>query len=662
MKSKLLFLFTLALAGIFISCSSIPPESASGSLSAKTLSLVKNAVFEVVIEKPVNDPTVYEKELEWDKVPFVIRNDKYYSIGTAFAISTTELITAFHVIDLGNESLINNKYYVRDSEGEVYEVDMVTGGSREKDYLIFTIKGNASFAEFFEFERNFKTGDPVLSIGNALGEGIVIRNGLVLGTIPEEDSGRWDLLKSSADGNPGNSGGPLVTPDGKVVALVTGLNDNILYSVPSGVILDDGRSSLSFRVKLQYGHLILANKLFSIFETAPLLPDTYAGVRKSIREAYEVAYDSAMSALFDEAPEYLTGPNNTYLLSSSLSSSFPEISFVDPNDDNWKLSGLEKKNYPLDNDGRLMHASVSGINFYKIKRPGHVSLEKINTDPKYIMDLILQTIRTERTLWGNDKYRILSFGEPYATGSYKDAIGRTWITAYWALGFTDKVQIMYILPLPSGPAILSTIQDSSSLFIYKWDLQKSCDHVFAPYDGSFAEWNDFTDLNSYIPDFLSDLNFEWKDSEQSFSFNNGPISISADRQVFDWVNDSQLFLAPSWYKQNNRLEFGVRKLTLNRDPRNKEFIVFYRNIKPDPKLGSNAMENWNDLIVEKYPFDGKPVISVKDNTGSAGAVIRAREPNPETVHSLYLSMVDPLNEDNIAKRFDALKQRIIIMN
>ena len=662
MNKKLVYLLIAAIMGLVISCTSVPNDSASGPLSAKTLNLVKNAVFEVVIEKPENDPTVYEKELDWDKVPYVIRNDKYYSIGTAFAISSTELITAFHVIDLGSESLINNRYYVRDSEGKVYEVDRISGGSNEKDYLIFTIKGREPFNDFFQFERSYKVGDPVFSIGNALGEGIVIRNGLVLGTIPEEDSGRWDLLKSSADGNPGNSGGPLVTPDGKVIALVTALNDNILYSTPSDVILDDKRSSLSYRIKLQYGHLILANTLYSIFETSPLLPDTYAGVRKSIHEAYAREYDEVMSALFEEAPEYLTGTNNVYLLNSSLSSSFPEISFVDPNDDNWKLSGLERKSYALDDDGRLMHASVSGINFYKLKRPNSVPLEKINTDPKYIMDLILHTIRTERTLWGNDKYRILSFGEPSATGSYKDAIGRTWITAYWALGFVDKVQIMYILPLPNGPAVLSTIQDSASLFIYEWDMQKSCDHIFASYDGSFAEWKDFVASGRYIPEFLSDLHFEWKDTEQSFSFNNGPLYISADRQVFDWGNDSQLFLAPSWYKQNNKLEFGVRKLTLNRDPRNKEFIVFYRNIKPDPKLGSNAMENWNDLVVEKYPFDGKPVISAKDNTGFAGAVIKAQQPNPDIIHSLYLSMADPLDEENLSQRLNAIKQKLIIRN
>ncbi|MDR2922584.1 MAG: serine protease [Treponema sp.] len=643
-----------------LSCTSLKqPSGAAGLLPPATLNLVQNAVFEVVIEKPAEDATVYEKKLNWDLVPFVIRNDKYYSIGTAFAVSQTELVTAFHVINLGYESMVFTKYYIRDAKGNVYEVDQVIDGSNEKDYLIFTVKGK-TFNEFFEFEKKFKTGDTVFSIGNALGEGVVVRNGLILGTVPEEDSGRWNLLKSSADGNPGNSGGPLVTAEGKVVGVVSALKENILYSVPAEVVLGGSRSILPYRQKSRVGHLLLSNKLNKIFEYQARLPDTYTAVRKSLSGAYNSNYDDAMTTLFKEAPEYLTGTNSVYLLNASLSSIFPEVSFVDPNDDNWKLSGLEKKNYPLDDDGRLYHASVSGINFYKIKRPLSVTVEKICTDPKYIMDLILRNIRTDRQLWGNDKYRILSYGEPSSKGSFRDALGRTWLTAYWVIGFEDEVQIMYILPLPNGPAIVSTRQNSSLLHVYEWDLHKICDHLFAAYDGSFEEWGNYIALKQYIPDFLKDMRYEWKSREQSFSFSSGPLAFGSNKQVFDWNARSELFLAHSWYKINGKLEFGIRKVILNGDQRGKEFIVFYRNIKPDPKLGTNALENWNDLVAEKYPFDEKPVLSPKDNNGFVGAILKARRSNPDVLFSLYLSMENPQNEENLSQRFGALKTGVSV--
>jgi len=659
MKNKLPLFFLFIPIGMILSCTSAPSGSGSASLSPKALGLVKDAVFEVVLDKPVDDPTVYEKELNWDKVPFAIRNDKYYSIGTAFAISKTEVITAFHVINLGQESTNLNKYYIRDSEGKVYEVDQVTGGSNEKDYLILTARGK-TFSSYFQFDRNYKSGDSVFSIGNALGEGIVVRNGLILGTVPEEDSGRWNLLKSSADGNPGNSGGPLVTPAGKVVGLVSALKDNILYSVPSDVILDGSSSALSYRIKPTFGHLLLANKINRTIEKSVPLPDSYTAIRSSLRETYMKEYDDSMTALFNEAPEYLTGSNSAFLLNSSLSSPFPEISFVDPNDGNWYLSSLDRKTNVLDGDGRLMYASVSGYNFYKIKRPVSVPLEKICTDPKFIMDLILQNLRIERTLWGSDKYRILSFGDPGSTGQFRDALGRTWLTAYWNIAFDDKVLIMYILPLPNGPAIVSTIQPSAYQFDYEWDMRKICDHTFVAYDAYFTEWVDFFAIKKFIPDFLNDFRFDWNSDNQSFTLSAGPFSLNADRQIFDWAGDSDLFLSPTWYRQNDKPVFNIRKIIINRDLRGKDFLVMYRNVKPDPKLGSNAMENWNDLVQEKFPFDGNPAISVKDNTGSVGAIVKARQPNPDAIFSIYLSMENPQNEDNLNRRFNALKQGLSI--
>jgi len=663
MKNKLQLFIIPILAGLLATCLSFPTDSGSRGLSSRTLELVHNAVFEVVVEKPVDDPAVYERELNWDNVPFAIRSDDYYSIGTAFAISRTELITAFHVVDLGYESLIFNRFFIRDSKGDVFEIDQVTGGSNEKDFLIFTVKGR-TFDRFFQLERNFKVGDTVLSIGNALGEGIVVRNGLVLGTVPEGDSGRWELLKSSADGNPGNSGGPLVTPDGRVVAVVTSLRDNILYSVPISVILDDNRSVLPFRNKFRFGHLLLPNRqLDNTFETSVPLPDTYTSVRDKIREAYISNYDVAMSTLFKQTPEYLTGPNNSYLLGSSLSSSFPEVSFIDPNDNNWKLSDLNARTYSFNNDGRLMHANVSGINFYKIKRPNNIPLEKINTDPKLIQDLILQNIRTDRTLWGSDRYRILSYGEPAAVGRFKDELGRTWISAHWVISFEDRVQVMYILPLPDGPVIISSMQNSALLMDYQWDLEKTCSHLFVAYLAAFNSWNNYLSMTEFVPDFFKDMRFQWNNRTQAFSLKCGNISINSDKNVFDWADESELFVAPTWFRNSDsakKLEFGPRKIILNSDIRGNDYIIIYRNIVPDPILGSKAMENWNDLVQGKFPFDETPAISARDNEGSIGVILNAGEPGADTLYSLYLSMENPVNDDNLVRRFNALKNGIVI--
>ncbi|GHT77211.1 serine protease [Spirochaetia bacterium] len=664
----------------------------STGMSAELLKLVNTAVFEVVVEKPQTDASVYERELDWEMVPYAIRTDKYDSIGTAFAISGTELITAFHVINLGAESMVHDRYFIRDSEKQVYEVDQVVAGSNERDFLVFTVKGR-TFTDYFEFEEHFETNDSVFSIGNALGEGIVIRNGLILGTVPEDEAGRWNRLKSSADVNPGNSGGPLVTRGGKVVSLVTHKLDNLLYSLPTSVILETGRDELRYRLRAKAGHVILANTSNRVFETTVPLPGQYQAVQKQIVRAIGDDYDRAMEALFAAAPEYLTGPNNRYLLNASVSSSFPQMELVDKNDNNWFLSDLKVNTYTLPDDGRIALASAAGFNIYKITRPRSVPLKQLDTEPRFIMDTILQNIRTERSLTRSDKYRILSFGDPMEVSEYRDALGRSWIAATWLTEFDDSVRILYILPLPDGPAVISTWQTSSRRREYEWDLRKLCDHIQAAYTATFEGWDEFIALNAalrldepgvdepqvrYIPGFLGDFSFDWKSDAQEVSIEAGTVSVGAGKDVFEWNALSELFIAPAWYRtadlrsdgsQGNEtpeqvpseqapVEFGLHWLYLNRDSRGREYISLYKNIKPDPRRGSIAAENWNDLVQSKYPYNEKPGISAKDNKGSVGAILRAETPTPGVLYSLYLSMEDPQDEENLSKRFSALKAGI----
>jgi hypothetical protein len=644
-----------ALAVLLASCSTTQSGPGSG-LSQAAFDLAQNAVFEVVQLKPVEDATVYEKELDWSTVPFSIRNDKYNSIGTAFAISGTELITAFHVINLGFESMVYNQYYIRSKAGEVFEVDQVVGGSNEKDFLIFTVKGK-TFDTYFEFEKRFREGQQVFSVGNALGEGIVIRNGLVLGTTPEADSGRWNLLKTSADGNPGNSGGPLITSDGKVVALVTARQDNILYSLPSSVILDTSRTNLHYRLMLGYGHLILANRSTKIFETELPLPQPYAGIRDKLTAEYRTFYDATMSGLFKDAPEYLTGNNNMWILNATITTVFPQIDFVDPNDDEWTLSNMNTKSYNLADDGILQHAEISDWNFYKLKKPKSVSLAR-SYEPKYLMDTILQNIRMDRTL-GNDRYRILSFGETKLLSNYTDPLGRTWQTAQWLIEFVDQVLVMYILPLPDGPAVITVRKSSSTRDVYEWDLRKICDHVWAAYNGTFAGWSEFLGTR-HVPGFLKNLNYRWQESARQISFNTGDIVFTANNGIYDWTNSSELFLGPSNYLLNGQIRFGIRRITLSMDSRQKEYISVVKRLKPDQRMPNNSQESWNDVYQGRFPFNGVPAISARDNEGAVGTVLPPPSQNPNLRYTLYLSMENPQNEDNVQRRFDAFKSGVVI--
>lgn len=654
-------LVVAAAIAVASSCVSAPQSGGRGSgLSPAVTALVRDAVFEVVVKKPEADSLSYDRPLDWSVVPYSIRQDKYYSIGTAFAVSKSELVTAFHVMDLGERSRVFDAYYIRDSRGEVYEVDTIVRGSNERDFLVFTVKGRV-FERFFDLSPRFEVGAQVYSVGNALGEGVIVRNGLVLGTLPEEEAGRWNLLKSSADGNPGNSGGPLITPDGKVVGVVSGLKDNILYSLPAQALLETPSDFLRYRRRLNYGHLLLPNKHLRIFETEIKLPASYKELLRTIPALYAPDYDAGMKALFAEAPAYLEGSANAYFYAAVPDSSFPELAFVDNSDKQWKLSDLKVERFNLEDDGFVIQAKVAAYAMIKVGIPTSSSLGTYVSDPKALLDLMLTGLTLERSLGASNKYRITSFGAPAEIGEYRDSVGRLWIRALWQVEFEDRALIMYALPMPDGFSIAWTYQPTASVDIYDWDLKAVCDRVHAGYSGSFAQWERFMGMKKWLPEVFKDLELRWVEKDRTLSISDADLSFTVGPDVFDWDPRSSLFLSPSYYAQDGVLRYGIRKVLLQRDLRGREFIVLYKNVKPDARLGAKALESWDALLRASAPFDGKPGINAKDKVGAMGALLPQAEPSAEARYSLYLSMEEAGDEASLARRFSSLRESIKIV-
>ncbi|GHU81957.1 hypothetical protein FACS189468_5510 [Spirochaetia bacterium] len=200
-------------------------------------------------------------------------------------------------------------------------------------------------------------------------------------------------------------------------------------------------------------------------------------------------------------------------------------------------------------------------------------------------------------------------------------------------------------------------------------------------------WDEFIALNTepsvrYLPEFLGDFKFDWKSDTQEVSIEADAVFVNAGEDVFEWSPRSELFIAPCWYQttdlrsadsQENeiadqypaeqvpadlgQIKFGVDKFNLYRDTRHQEYLSLYKHIKPDPRLGTIAAENWNDKILAKNPYDEKPRIFPND-TGSVGAILRMEPPNPDVLYTLYLSMEDPQDEENLSRRFSALKAGI----
>jgi hypothetical protein len=632
------------------------------------------AVFEVVVKKPpegAGASIVYEEPPDFSVLPYSVRTDEYVPVGTAFAVSPTEAVTAFHVLNLASKSAVYDTFCLRqrngtDTEDEIYEIDTVTGASNEMDFVRFTVK-DKTFPDYFQIEHEFNTGDAVYSVGNAWGEGVITRNGEILGTAPEEIAGRWRNIKTSAQGSPGNSGGPLVNRAGKAVGLVSFVKDTIVYSIPLAAIDGFPANQLHYALALDYGHLVLANRIRRTFEVTLPLPLSVAEAQQQITVRYRAEYENAMKQLFAEAPEYIYGSHNSFLLDVSPDSLFPQIDFVDKNDNEWKLADFEVTPHPVDEYQTLLTAEAGPFEIWRITDRGPLRSLPLQPDPRSVVDFALKKVRVERTLAGSranetHPYRILSFGDPYEQTEYRDSLGRLWIEARFLLPFDDKVFIAYVLPTPGGHALLTAYCPSSAAAVFAYDMKKVLDHTHVAYSATFERWDEFLRVGKWVPAFLQDVFIRWESAGNTLTIQSPPLTARLSGSVFEWSSRSELFLSPAWQKESGSIRYGLQKLVFDKGVGAPDYAVLYRNYKPPGSLGSGAQRFWSTILEKSSPFDEVAVTVPNTETIAIGTVLQAAFPREDVRWTLYMensrSSLQTENEAQI--RLNALKAAISI--
>jgi hypothetical protein len=277
------------------------------------------------------------------------------------------------------------------------------------------------------------------------------------------------------------------------------------------------------------------------------------------------------------------------------------------------------------------------------------------------MDTYLSGVSMERNLGSTGRYRILSFGEPVEVSEYRDSQGRTWIKTWWRLDFADSIVLTYILPMPNGPVVFMTRQESSSRHVYEWDMEATCDRIFAGYKGTMEEWGQFLSVKNRIPDSFDSLFFIWDEDEKTIAVDFPQLSLKTGNSVFNWTSLSSLFMAPAYYRKENKIEYGFRSVVAEQDTRGKDYYMIHQHIRPDERLGTNTVEYWNDVRAARHPFDGVSRLSSRDNTGSVGGLLAQPGVSDDVQYSLYLNMENPGSEESLSTRFKTLEEGISIL-
>jgi S1-C subfamily serine protease len=135
------------------------------------------------------------------------------SIGTGFFINPRGfIVTNNHVIQDKEDSIEVVTY-----DKAVYKATLI-GKDETRDLALLLVPGSFDSIELAEKE-DIQVGKKVIAIGNPLGLSFTVTEGIISGIDRVGPSGLAEYVQTDVSLNPGNSGGPLIDTQGKVVGI-----------------------------------------------------------------------------------------------------------------------------------------------------------------------------------------------------------------------------------------------------------------------------------------------------------------------------------------------------------------------------------------------------------------------------------------------------------
>jgi len=147
-----------------------------------------------------------------DVIQSVVTIKTDISQGTGFIIHEDGyIVTNAHVMEGAKAATIIT------SDGNTHTVSLI-GFNTNMDVSLLQIEGNFEELELAN-SNNIQVGENVIAIGNPLGLQFSVSEGIVSATEREGMNGIKAYIQTDAALNPGNSGGPLINKQGKVIGI-----------------------------------------------------------------------------------------------------------------------------------------------------------------------------------------------------------------------------------------------------------------------------------------------------------------------------------------------------------------------------------------------------------------------------------------------------------
>lgn len=585
-------------------------------LRSEILAKLNDAVFEVVVLKPDEGSLEYEKELPLERIPFAIRTDKYLPIGTAFLMDDGLFYSAAHVFNLTEESQYGD-YYLRSYDGSVYKVNSVLSFATDRDFIVFSVDGYTKIGKGLSAKQDIDLNTQTFSVGNALGEGIIIRNGLLTSKTFEQENGAWKWLRFSAAASPGNSGGPLITPDGKVLGIITmkSANENLNYALPfeetKKVLSGTGSVHLTLHYVMPN---ILEEKFFYVYDYEQKLPKKLTDARRAIIEDYGTFTAHIIKDIqkkFDFAGEtgFTKADGSLELMYTPWLPRFP-LTIVRSDNKKWNsYMPNDISEYKLPQNGSVSYGHMLNVTMALIKKPDNVDYKELILSPKLYMDYLLSASRMYRTV-GSERVAVTSYGKPARSHTHKDIYGRTWLVNYWSLPFADAEAVSFALPVPGGLYIMSKTDSTAAIRNgHNLDYAFMTDYVIPRYAASFKNWKEFLSLpqNVYEHDPLfASMKFDF--GSNGTALKNGEYELNLPSKTFAADEDTTLRIFLGFYTKKEKPYFELRGFDMFTNSRSDDYkyISITKQLNPSEDAPQTMFDTWLQKITQSTPFNAQP--------------------------------------------------------
>ena len=609
----------------------------AATLDPSVLPAIQSATFEVVEAKPAKDPLTYEKPLPLDLLPYQERTDKYHSIGTAFALGHNRYVTAGHVLLAGMGSLWGAPE-LRDASGHVYAIGKIEKFSLRKDFVVFSLAspppGNAALA----VDAKPALNQVVYAVGNALGTGVVIRDGLYTSDTPEQQDGAWKWMRFSAAASPGNSGGPLLDKDGKVigVVLMKSANENLNYALPISQVLDapEGKAEMDTRGVYQLDIFdALQNGTFKAEFTLPMgLADFY----RDFQARFDAFGEAQLKALLakESANLFPHGQGATRLLYEQTRINSTPMLIVRGSDGEWTRAGAQSRNFALEGNGYVAIAGAGRNGLIHVSRPENMDGAKYYGDAKLRMDLLARTGMFQRTVAG-EKIKITSLGEPASETVHVDRWQRSWRVDVWPMPYANILVVAYSLPVPDGSAMLLRIVPAANEFDTKLDLDALTDFFDVSYVGTLAQWKAFLQQAALLPAAFHNIHIDF-DYGRSFSYASQRLAYSFTSKVQKITPQSELWLGFRVLLDGSQPVWDAALVDVweDGDSESRNNVDVQRFVEPPPGFDATMSDKWNRLSKRQYPYNG--VARYEDNLMKIDAVAaKAGAASPKVLYTAF---------------------------